>query len=108
MTVQETFEIMVKNFRPAKAVGMHKTLQWNITSDGTSKQWAISIHEQTCELFQGGVEKPDIVFHINEKDWLAIQSGKLEQTIAFMTGKVRIIGDMGLAMKIPGLFPEQR
>lgn len=107
MTINETFEDMLKNFKPAKAAGVNKTLQWNITGD-TLERWAISIHEQTCELIQGGVEEPDIVFHANEKDWLSINSGKLDPTMAFMTGKVKIVGDMGLAMKIPGLFPAQR
>jgi putative sterol carrier protein len=107
MTINETFEDMLKSFKPAKAAGINKTLQWNITGDKLER-WAISIREQSCELIQGGVEKPDIVFQANEKDWLSISSGTLDPTMAFMTGKVKIVGDMSLAIKIPGLFPTQR
>jgi putative sterol carrier protein len=106
MTINETFENMLTNFNPANATGVNKTLQWNIA--GTElEQWAISVHDQTCELIQGGVEKPDIVFNANEKDWLSISSGKLDPTMAFMTGKIKVAGDLGLAMKISSLFPEK-
>ena len=56
-------------------------------------------------LIPGGVEKPDITFTINSKDWLAIAEGKLNAMNAFMTGKLKVTGDMGLAMKVPQIFP---
>ncbi|TMC24262.1 MAG: SCP2 sterol-binding domain-containing protein, partial [Chloroflexi bacterium] len=41
-------------------------------------------------------------------DWLAITEGKLDAMNAYMTGKLKIVGDMMLAMKVPSLFPTQR
>ncbi len=35
-----------------------------------------------------------------DKDFLAIVNGKLNPQMAFMSGKLRIQGDMGLAMKL--------
>lgn len=107
MTVAETFEAMVLSFTPARAAGVNKTLQWNIDGNDVG-QWAIRVQDQRCELIPGGVEKPDIVFHASEKDWLALSEGKLDETMAFMMGKVQIAGDMGLAMKAHSLFPKRR
>jgi putative sterol carrier protein len=107
MTVAETFETMLTHFNATKASGVDKTLQWNISGEAGGK-WAIHVHDQTCELIPGGVERPDIVFQTSEKDWLAVSEGKLDATMAFMTGKVKIVGDMSLAMKIRSLFPEQK
>lgn len=38
------------------------------------------------------------------EDWVAIASGKLNPTSAFMTQKIKIKGDMSLAMKLQGLL----
>ena len=37
-------------------------------------------------------------------DFLAIVNGKLDGKLAFLTGKLRVAGDVGLAMKLPALL----
>ena len=37
-------------------------------------------------------------------DWVKIMTGQLDGTAAFMQGKLKIKGDMGLAIKMPSLF----
>src|SRR5215472_3606238 len=107
MTVAETFESMLSNFNPEKAAGLNKTLQWNISGNATEK-WALHVHDQNCELISGGVEQPDILFQASEKDWLALSQGELDGMMAFMTGKLKVVGDMGLMVKVRSLFPERR
>ncbi len=107
MTVAESFEQMPSVFNPAAATGMTKTLQWNITGDEASV-WAFQIINGEGKLVPGGVEKPDITFTVSGNDWLAIAEGKLDAMNAFMTGKLKIAGDMMLAMKVPNLFPTRR
>jgi putative sterol carrier protein len=106
MTVAETFESMLSNFHPEKADGLNKTLQWNISGNDTEK-WAIHVHDQNCELIPGGVEQPDLLFQASEKDWLALSQGELDGMVAFMTGKLKVAGDMGLMMKVRVLFQER-
>ena len=107
MTVAESFNAMASIFNPAAAAGMTKTLQWNITGDEAGV-WAFQIVHGEGKLIPDGVEKPDITFTVSDKDWLSIADGKLDATNAFMTGKLKIAGDMMLAMKVPTLFPTQR
>lgn len=107
MTVAESFETMVSLFNPAAAGSMNKTLQWNITGEEAGK-YALKVANGTCELIPGGVEKPDITFTVSDKDWLAIAEGKLDAMSAFTTGKLKLAGDMMLAMKIQQLFPIKR
>jgi putative sterol carrier protein len=38
------------------------------------------------------------------QDYLDMLSGKLNGQMAFMTGKLRIAGDMGLALRMQSLF----
>ncbi len=107
MTVAETFEIMQQIFNPAAAAGMNKTLQWNISGEEAGK-WAVKIVNQTCQLIPGGVEKPDITFIVSDKDWVSIAEGKQDAMQAFVAGKVKVTGDMMLAMRIANLFPTKR
>lgn len=107
MTVDETFVAMQEIFNPAAAGGLSKTFQWNITGEETGK-WALKIANQTCELIRDGVEKPDITLTMSDKDWLSIAEGKMDAMNAFMTGKVKVAGDMMLAMRIQNLFPVKR
>ncbi|MBA2285140.1 MAG: SCP2 sterol-binding domain-containing protein [Ktedonobacteraceae bacterium] len=106
MTVTESFEQMSQIFNPAAATGMNKTYQWNITGDQAGV-WAFKINNGTGELIPGGVEKPDITMTMSDKDWISIAEGKLDPTSAFMTGKVKITGDMMLAMKLATIFKRQ-
>lgn len=107
MTVAESFEQMQSIFNPATAAGVKKTLQWNITGEEAGK-WAMQIADGAATLVPGGVDKSDITFTVADKDWLAVAEGKLDPMNAVMTGKLKIAGDMMLAMKIPQWFPVPR
>jgi putative sterol carrier protein len=107
MNVTESFTAMVESFSPSAAGNMKKTLQWNITGEETGK-YAVKVENGICELITGGVEKPDITFTIADKDWLQVTEGTLDPMKAFTSGKLKMAGNMMLAMKIPQLFPARR
>jgi putative sterol carrier protein len=103
MTVAESFEQMPNYLNSAAAAGMTKTLQWNITGDEAG-MWALQIVDGEGKMIAGGVEKPDVTFTVSDKDWLAMAEGKLDAMNAFMTGKLKVAGDMMLAMKVQSLL----
>ena len=104
MTIAELFETMPSRFNSAAAAGITKTLQWNITGDETGV-WAFQIVNGVGQLIPGGVDKPDTAFTISGQNWIAIAEGKQDAMKAFMTGKLKVAGDMMLAMKVPQFFP---
>ncbi len=104
MTVAESFEAMIGLFNPAAAGNMNKTLQWNVTGEEAG-QYALKIANGTCELVPAEGTKADITFTVSSTDWLQIADGKLNAMNAFATGKLKMVGDMMLAMKVQQLFP---
>ena len=46
----------------------------------------------------------DTTIKVSWDDWQALSSGQLDGMTAFMTGKLKIEGDMGVAMKLQGLL----
>ena len=106
MTVAELFEAMTGRFDSAAAAGMTKTFQWNITGDEAGV-WAFQVINGVGQLIPGGVENPDTTVTTSSKDWIAIAEGRQDAMKAFMTGKLKVAGNMMLAMKVPHLFPLQ-
>ena len=45
---------------------------------------------------------------ITPENLIAIQQGKLDPTMAFMTGKLKVNGDMSVAMKLQPLLAKAR
>lgn len=103
MTIGELFASITDKFNPEAAAGVTKTLQWNITGD-ESGVWAFQIIDGIGQIIPGGVEKPDATFTTSAQTWIAIVEGKQDAMKAFMTGKLKVTGDMMLAMKVPKFF----
>lgn len=51
-----------------------------------------------------GAEKPEVVFRCSVDDWMAIVGGELDGMNAFMSGKMKIDGDMMFAMSLNSLM----
>jgi putative sterol carrier protein len=102
-TVNETFQEMPKRFRADKAAGVNATIQYDITGDqgGT---WHAVIKDGACAVNPGAAPSPNLTLTMSSQDWLDMTTGKLSGQMAFMSGKLKLKGDMGLAMKIGGLF----
>jgi len=102
-TVKETFDAMAGRFRADKAAGVNATIQYDISGDqgGT---WNAVIKDGTCTVNPGAAPTPSLTLAMSSQDWLDMVGGKLSGQMAFMSGKLKLKGDMGLAMKIGGLF----
>ena len=102
-TVREVFEAMPKSFQKAAAAGLKAVIQFDITGDGGGK-WYAAIDDGSLVLTEGAHDKATLTITASADDYLAISSGALNAQLAFMTGKIRASGDLGLAMKMPALF----
>jgi putative sterol carrier protein len=102
-TVKETFELMPTKFRADKAAGVNAVIQYEITGD-QSGTWHAVIKDGTCIVNQGPAQSPNLTLTMAAQDWLDMIAGKLSGQMAFMSGKLKLKGDMGLAMKVGSLF----
>ena len=50
------------------------------------------------------IENPNVTVNVAAKDWIDMLSGELDPTMAFMGGKLRISGDLGLMMRFQQIF----
>ena len=102
-TVKETFDVMESKFRPDKAAGLNATIQYDVGGDGGGT-WNAIIKDGTCKVAPGAASNPNLTVQMSGQDWLDMLSGKQSGQTLFMSGKLKLKGDMGLAMKLGSLF----
>ncbi|MGA2411618.1 MAG: SCP2 sterol-binding domain-containing protein [Candidatus Binataceae bacterium] len=100
---KEAFEQAPVNFNKDAAKGLKAVYQFDLSGDGGG-QWAILIDNDQCTVQEGKHPSPSITISMTAQDYLDLLSGKLNGQMAFMTGKLRIAGDLGLAIKLQTLF----
>ena len=101
-TAAEFFAGMQENLDPEKIKDINATYQWDITGDGGGK-WYAKFADGKAEVGEGEAENPNITITVEAENWMDIVSGKLNGQMAFLTGKLKIQGDMSLAMKLQNL-----
>jgi putative sterol carrier protein len=103
VTVKQIFDEMPKNFNGDAAKGMNAVIQFNLTGDDGG-QYHTVIKDGGCSVQQGTHASPNMTLTMTAKDYVDMIMGKLNGQMAFMSGKLKIAGDMGLAMKMQTLF----
>jgi len=102
-TIPELMENIPHYFVPEKASGVEAVIQFHLTGN-QGGDWNVTIQNKECAVNKGIVENPRLIFTADAQDCLDILSGKLDGLRAYMFGKLKLKGDMRLAMKIAGFF----
>ncbi|XP_015521114.1 sterol carrier protein 2 [Neodiprion pinetum] len=71
--------------------------------NGEEGLWIVNAKTGKGSVEFNGKTKPDVTITISDKDIVDFITGKLNPQKAFFQGKVKIKGNMGLAMKLPDL-----
>lgn len=103
-TPQDVFDAMRGSFQPTKAKGVHVRYQWDL-SGPNGGQWWIEVNDGTYKMGKGQIDHPNVTFRASDKDWVAICHDQLSGTWAYMTGRLKVRGDQGVARKLGEIFP---
>ncbi len=101
-TSREFFEGLESRLDPSKTAGMTNSYVFEIDGAGT---WRVDVDDGTVKVAEdGGDGDADATIAASEETFQQIASGDLNATTAYMTGKLKVRGDMGAAMKLSRLF----
>jgi putative sterol carrier protein len=100
MSVQEFFEQLPSRVDPEKTAGMNATYVFDVAGAG---QWTVRVADGAVTVAEGAGEA-DCTISASEEVFAKIASGDQNPTTAYMTGKLKIDGDMGAALKLQKLF----
>jgi putative sterol carrier protein len=94
---------LAKGFRREAAADLTAVYQLRLTGDGGGV-WQLSIADQQCAVLPGPAERPDVTITMAAGDWVDLLSGRLDGYNAFFQGRIRVEGDLSLALRLQGLF----
>jgi putative sterol carrier protein len=83
-----------------KLAGMSNSYLFDIEGEG---QWRVVVEDGALNVSEGGGDA-DATITTSSDVFEQIVSGEQNPTTAYMTGKLKIKGDMGAAMKLQKLF----
>jgi putative sterol carrier protein len=84
----------------SKAAGMNATYLFDV--DGAGK-WTVRVENGQVHVEEGEAEA-DTTIKASEDTFMKVVRGEQNPTSAFMTGKLKVRGDMGKAMQLQKLF----
>ena len=98
--VKEFFDTLETRADASKTAGMNNSYVFDIEGAG---QWKVDVKDGAVSVSEGGGDA-DVTISTSEETFQKIVDGEQNPTSAYMTGKLKIKGDMGAAMKLQKLF----
>ncbi len=102
-TINELFDLLCQSFVPVKAAGVDTAIQVHLTGE-KGGDYGIVIKDQTCSANPGILNSASLKLEAAAQDILDMFEGKMDPMTAFMQGKLRLIGDKAMALKLTTLF----
>jgi putative sterol carrier protein len=103
-SVDEVLGLMDEVFDADKAAGVDAIYQFDLSGNGGGKYW-VKVANGAFETGQGLHDDPTLTLTASAQDYINVVNGELNAMSAFMQGKIKIKGDMGLALKLQSMFP---
>ena len=99
-TVTELMTETIKSsFMPEKAEGVDTVIQLRLTGSQAS-DWYLIIKDQKCKSIQGVHPDPKMTMTVDSEDYIKMAIGEMDATMAFLKGKVKVSGDISVALKM--------
>ncbi len=98
MSVKGFFESLQArlNQDPSRLAGMNCVYQFRVGENAFN----VAMKDGKAAVAAGEAASPNCTVTVAEPDFLDMLSGKLNGQMAFMTGTLKVAGDMGLALKL--------
>jgi putative sterol carrier protein len=97
---KEFFETLPNRADASKLAGMTNSYLFDIDGEG---QWRVAVQDGRLDVTEGGGEA-DATISTSADVFEKIIAGEQNATVAYMSGKLKIKGDLGAAMKLQKLF----
>lgn len=99
-TPQVVFDEMSKRLTKEKAKKINASYLFDIAGE----KWLVDLTKETDWVAKTEGDAQCTITIKEADDWVKLATGKMNPTMAFMQGKIRVKGDMSLALKLQSLL----
>ncbi len=103
LTIADLMSKMPGAFLPEKAPGLDAVIQFKFTG-AEAGDWYAVIKDGKVTVEKGEHPSPKMTLTADSSDYVKIFTGELDGMQAFMQGKIKLAGDLNLAMKLTQMF----
>lgn len=105
-TLDEIFRRMVDHVDPERAKGVSSVIHWKILDrpDGGYDHYEVVLDDGRCTASDSPKRDARVTFKVKPVDFLKLVSGVQAGPVLFMTGKLKIEGDLMFASQVAGYF----
>lgn len=103
-SVKEFFQVLPGKLDAEAAEGLDAVFQFDL-SGPEGGQYQLVVQDGACSVREGVHPDPHVTFSMSGEDCLGVLSGRLDGPSVFMSGRLRVSGDLGLAIQLKTLFP---
>lgn len=104
ITIADLMQKMPGALIPEKAAGVDAVVHFKFTG-AEAGEWNAAIKDGKAVVAQGIPHaKPTMTLTADSSDFVKMFTGELDGMQAFMQGKIKLAGDLNLAMKLMGMF----
>jgi len=101
--VAQIFSRMVERMDGSKAAGINAVIRFELSGDNGGTWW-LKITDDGAATGEGAAENPKMTVKATADDFASMIGGALNPMQAFMMGKIKVVGDTGLALKLMPLM----
>ena len=102
------FEGMEQRFVPEKASDVDDDILFEITDEGETHSYVVSIHDGSCKTQRGSVESPKVKLTSGLVPFIKLVTGEAQGPQLFMAGKLKVSGDLMFSTRIMSFFDQPK
>jgi len=103
ITIRDLMFNMPKSFIPEKAEGLDVIIQFKFTGKEAG-DWSATIQDGKCTIEQRVHSSPTMTLTADSDEYIKVVTGELNGMQAYLQGKIKVAGDLTLAMNLMGMF----
>ena len=103
MSAREFFAELPQKAEPARLVGVDSSYLFDIAGEG---RWLVEVRDQKVTVTENPEGDGDVAFTLSGQTFDRLLARQQNPMVAYMTGKLKISGDLNTAMELQKLIPE--
>jgi len=92
---------------PGAAAGVEGVVQFDLTGEGGGAYF-LALRDGTCTVGEGRHQAPSVILTLSATDCVAVITGAVKARALFDAGRLRVAGNLFLALLLRDLFPRDR